>query len=164
MFGDGLLLGAAFHKVRTWKKDDRPHALRARLMVREIVRHHGPLLDIVDEFLCEWPQIYKKKHGQKKNIDPNRLLPLPGVCVGVASHLPLDTVIESVLPKDWGAPGKPPRKSDDYVVETVCRSILSAGELANVPEKTEWDLWDAVAIGLWKLERLKWRTKPYPGT
>ena len=157
VFGDGLLLGANFHSVKTRKKDPRSHVERASLMVREIVRHHGPILEMCEEFLCEWPQVYAGS-----SVDPNRLLPLTGVCTGVASYARQAT-IDSVLPRTWGAPGKPKRKRDEYVVAKVCHAILSPAEKQNICDDPTWDTWDAIAVGLWKLERLKWRRR-YPGT
>jgi hypothetical protein len=115
-----------------------------------------------DTLVIEWPQVYR---AAKSPGDPNDLLGLAGVGVGVAAQFAAHgmTVIRSPTPHDWtGSLAKERRVRGVKVSPRAARILerLSPAERALIP--AQHDAIDAVGLGLWALGRFAPR-RVYPG-
>lgn len=118
--------------------------------------------------VVEWPQVYRTA---KSKGDPNDLLGLAGVCVGVASALNAVQVV-SYTPAEWEPAPKVsderkrkklgPIDSEAFTSPRGLRvmSRLTDGERIIVP--LSHDAVDAIGIGLHDLHRLD-RVRVFPG-
>jgi hypothetical protein len=122
------------------------------------VRVTAPFTVPVTEVLAEWPRVYRA--GQAKaGADPNDLLLLSGVDVGVACLL--GCASRSVEPREWkGTLGEVVDSATGvtvYLVEERVRKRLSPAELAVVELPSAASLahnvWDAAGLGLHAIGR-----------
>lgn len=93
--------------------------------------------------VVECPQVYLQR---KWRGDPNDLIGVTLVAGAVAALFPS---VDFVIPHTWK--GNAPK---DVATKRV-RMALSDAELRRLPPKARHDVWDAVGIGLWALDRLK---------
>jgi hypothetical protein len=151
VFENGVLSGAAYLANRHTCLDD---ACSAAAMARTVALWAAGATSIV----AEWPRVYagRIRAGTSK-ANPNDLLALAGVVSGVAAVLDLGVV--TVAPSEWKGQMK----------KEVCKervlAKLSLGELAafergtaGQPASKLHNAWDAVGIGLHRLDRFARRT------
>ncbi len=109
-------------------------------------------IDQYEELVIEIPQVYAPSHWKG---DPNDLIDVAFSAGKVAA---LFRVVHQVRPHAWksGIP-KPKKASEPYIIEHRARKKLTPEEVRTVIEpgsvKLRYDVWDAVAIGLWHLKR-----------
>lgn len=106
----------------------------------------APLIKIVSEY----PKVYNVR-----NTDPHHLLLLASVVGGIALAFP-DVPMQTVLPSQW----KQQRSKD--ATTSQARRVMSLEELEVVRKgltlvstSCHHDVWDAVALGLVRLNRMR---------
>ena len=119
-----------------WRADGLYEMLSKLLLVRENEKFAS------ERTAVERPQVYSQR---KWRGDPNDLVGVALVAGAVAALFP---PVDFVLPHTWK--GSAPK---DVVAERV-RGALSEEELRRLPPKMRHDVWDAVGLGLWSLNRL----------
>ncbi len=127
----------------------------------------------VDVLALEIPQIYQRAGGTSKG-DPNLLISLFGIGAALAALLPDAEVIYGV-PKSWkGTTKKPEIAKGKYIITTLVKERLAPEELAMIEwptvlskkavtdadRKRDWDVADALGVGLHWLGRFE-RTRVY---
>lgn len=106
----------------------------------------------------EIPQIYQRAAGKSKG-DPNKIMPLFGIGAALAALFPV-TVVHFGTPHDWkGGVKKPKSVKEPYPIKAKVIDRLSDEEERTVAwptnGKKEWDVVDAVGIGLHHLGRFE---------
>ena len=102
----------------------------------------------IDRIVIEIPQVYRLEHSKG---DPGDLIEL-AFCAGMVVGRIRPTTLQKVLPREWK--GQLPKR----VTEHRARAVLTVSEMARVPKVPKGlahNLWDAIALGLWSLGRLK---------
>jgi hypothetical protein len=115
----------------------------------------------IDEIVVEWPKVYTAGKA-KRGADPNDLLKLSGVDVGIACLI--DAPVRSILPRDWkGTLGD--IDEGQYLVPMILggdplgSGLLSPLELeitnAGMPsaESLQHNVWDGVGVALFAVGR-----------
>lgn len=152
-FEDGELVAAKAIKIESSKGQDiSDRALDAAREAAAWARAQGhcPI-----DLACEWPQVYTR---DKSKGDPKALVPLAGVCVGVAALL--SAQVSSYLPGEWA--GRAPKDETVRGCKKSPRAIKILSRLVG-GERLVWDAVkyhdaiDAIGIGLHHLGRLERR-------
>lgn len=114
----------------------------------------------IRELVVEWPQAYDARKGKSKPGANQAIIPLAGVCVGVAMLIP-GARKRSFLPSQWK--GQIPKRSTDgkNIVKSRVLARLTDDERSIVPKRLSHDGYDAIGIGLHALGR--WSGNVYPG-
>lgn len=128
---------------------------------------------VVDKLVVEFPQVYQERKRTRLNPktgkreaarqDPNDLLPLAAICLGVAVAVravnPACELV-AVAPRAWK--GQLPKKLPGGLNPVKFRSQLrlSPAEMAAVGELAH-DGWDAIGLMLWTLGR--WSGRVFAG-
>lgn len=94
--------------------------------------------------VIELPQVYRG--FSKAKGDPNDLIKL-AVLVGAIVGSKEWSSVRLVHPSVWKG------QVDKKVTQARCREILSIEELAKVLDSKKHDVWDAIGLGLWSLDR-----------
>ncbi len=101
------------------------------------------------DVVVEWPRIYDSlaKKGDKAAADPNDLLPLCGVDIGLCMRIP-HARHHRLYPSDWK--GTIPKNEHDIVKNRVIArlSITERAALIPAPASVEHNMYDALGIGL----------------
>lgn len=120
--------------------------------IKHIVEQVRRTTSAAHRVVIEQPQTYQ---GRAAKGDANDLIKLANLVGALMMLGPQHTTL--VLPSEWKGQAPAP------VVEARSRTILSFGELKHVdlayPKKQQTDVWSAVGIGLWYLERKSPLTK-----
>lgn len=131
---------------------DGPLEMAERVSGRACVLAPGE----VESIYVEYP------HDQRRGARTDDLIKLAATAGAIAARLEelFDVRPEFLLPSAWkGSTPKPKRVADPYVVAVRAQRTLSAYELERVQLPTsvqqQWDVWDAVGIGLWASGRLR---------
>jgi hypothetical protein len=136
---------------------------RASHMAQAILFAVGAVVDpSQSELVFEWPQIYDARSPGKTKSDPNKIIPLAAVGGALA---PAFCASRIVLPREWkGQTPKPKSKRSPYVITDRVKSRLLPSEMEVVAglSNAEWDVWDAIGIGLWDCDRFT-RRRVFPG-
>lgn len=114
-------------------------------------RRGWPMVAGPDEFVCEWPRVYKIGKG-KKGADPNDLLLLAAVDAACALALGLNC--RKVEPREWKGNLD---EAEDGIYLVADRLAGEGGELSiverarvNLPtaESLQHNVWDACGVAL----------------
>ena len=119
-----------------WRADGLYEMLSKLLLVRENEKFSSK------RTIIERPQVYAQR---KWRGDPNDLIGVALVAGAVAALFP---PVDFVLPHTWK--GSAPKD----VVSARTRAALTPDELKLVAGVKKHDVWDAVGLGLWSLNRL----------
>ena len=121
------------------------------------------LAKLADSYYGEVKKLYiEKPHyqpGRKRQPRINDLITL-ALAAGSLAGVIQATEYEWILPSDWKRQiPKPKSTKAKYIVISRCAAELSSLEKTcirdtRVNEKTRWDIWDAIGIGLVALGRL----------
>ena len=110
------------------------------------------------DLVIEYPQVYRQ--GQLKG-DPNDLLPLVAIGQAVAQKLAYElddfTILDRIKaphPHDWK--GSVPKDIMQKRIERALSTAEVQTALAGMPKARtkQHNVWDAIGIGLWALDRL----------
>ena len=145
LFVDGRLIDAGCLKVTK-----EGHVLSRTVQAAQAVK---AWCGDADALVVEWPQIYKAK---KSKGDPNKIVPLAGVCSAVAALLGCEP--HMYLPRDWA--DNLPKCETVKGAKTSPRayrieSRLQGGEQIVWARVKYHDAIDAIGIGLKHLGRFE---------
>lgn len=115
-------------------------------------------LPALDALVIEIPQVYETRARSKG--DPNDLIQL-AACVGaIVGQLPTGVEVSCVKPAEWKGQVK------KEVTQARCLTILTEEEKQRIKlpsaKSLAHNVWDALGLGLWHLDRLGIRTKRIP--
>jgi hypothetical protein len=158
LFKEGVLVYASRVKVeKAWTKLNM--AERCRQVAYRIAEVGTKQGFNITEMCTEYPQVYKL--GKSKG-NPNQLLPMVGILVGVASLL--DVNVTSYLPAEWLS-GQCPKAEEGNAWDSPrgrrIKEALSIKEIGSII--LSHDALDATGVGLFHLGRFKPR-RVYPGS
>ena len=149
LFRDGVLVRASRVKIpgTTHSLALGPRMVEVAMLIKQAVG-----LDAVDDYVTEWPRVYR---GIKGKGDPADLFPLAGVGMYLAGHYRV--FADAPTAPEWI--GNLPKTTTGNPLDSIrghrIWSRLSDEERSRVT--LSHDAVDAVGLGLWKLGRLERR-------
>ena len=101
----------------------------------------------VEVLALEYPRVYPSRNQKG---DQNDLLPLAGIVCAVAAFFPRAQVLR-YFPRDWKGTADP-----DVMIERIISKVTPEERTRVVPcpEHLMHNVWDAVGIGLFAVDRL----------
>lgn len=165
-FRDGKLIRSDQISTKSIKGDPRSYMERARAIGMLVLVWCDEYKITPRVLAAEWPHIRRES---KALGDPNKIVPLAGVCSYVSGALDILLLQQSIaleirayLPSEWTATPKNKRKPKDSPRARRIHKQLSVAELPVWDRATSHDEIDAIGIGLHALGRLTGK-RVYPG-